>query len=164
VSRLEGEGFSVEVPAGWDARIVGRDAPQFVRGDTGAVVAAAAEPTRTGVVQVASFALPAELGDFGGGAVDLMTRTDLLVVLFEYGPESVGTPLFEAQGIPTLRAADFDPATCRKTIRGQSAVQRFFTLDGRALCLYAVLGSHARRIGTTPLVNSVLASLTVTPR
>jgi hypothetical protein len=163
VSRLEGEGFGVEVPAGWDARIVGRDAPQFVRGETGRVVAAG-PATRTAVVQVASFPLPADLGDFGGGAVDLMTRTDLLVVLFEYGPESVGTPLFAEEGLPTIRAADFDPATCRKTIRGQSAVQRFFTVDGRPLCLYAVLGSHARRIGTTPLVNSVVGSLTATPR
>lgn len=163
MSRLEGEGFAVEVPAGWDARIEGRDAPQFERGETGGVVGAGVA-TRTAVLQVASFALPAEVGDFGGGAVDLMTRGDLLVVVFEFGPESVGTPLFADQGLPSLRAADFNPATCRKSIRGQSAVQRFFTLDGRPLCLYVVLGSHARRIGTTPIVNSLLASLTTAPR
>jgi hypothetical protein len=163
--RLEGEGFALEVPAGWDARIEGRDAPALVRGRTGELVAQdAGASTRTAVLQVASFAMPAEVGDFGGGAVDLMTRTDMLVVLFEFGPESVGQPLFEAEGLPSLRAADFDPWTCRKTIRGQSAVQRFFSLNGRPMCLYVVLGSHARRIGTTPVVNSLLSSLSVAPR
>ena len=86
------------------------------------------------------------------------------MILFEYGPESVGTPLFADEGIPSIRPGDFDPATCRKTIRGQSAIQRFFTLDDRPLCLYVVLGSHARRIGMTPLVNDVLSSLAVAPR
>ena len=46
-------------------------------------------------------------------------------------------------------------------MRGQSGCQRFFSVAGRAFCLYVVLGSHARRTLLTPRVNAVLASLRV---
>lgn len=163
MSDLAAEGLEVAVPAGWEARIVGRDDPAPGRGPSQEVAAASA-PTRTGVAHLATFPLPVELGDFGGGAVDLMGRGDIFLVLFEFGPESLGTPLFAAEGMPRLRPVDFDPATCRRSLPGQSAVQRFFVVNGRPFCLYVVLGSHARRIGLVPLVNDAIAGITIEPR
>lgn len=157
---LAGGGVTITLPAGWEGRIFTRDPdpiPRELRPD------AATTTTTTGVVaHLANFALPDEMGDFGSGAVDLMTGPDLLVVLFEYGAESVGTALFAAQGLPNLTADDFSPYALRKLLDGQSGVQRFFTLDGRAFCLYVVLGSHLRRVRTTPVVNAVIRSITVT--
>ncbi len=64
------------------------------------------------VAHFATFPLPEEVGDFGGGAVTLMRPTDIFAVLFEYGPESLGTPLFARQGMArSLTTGDFRP-TC----------------------------------------------------
>ena len=96
--RLTRSGIAVEVPDDWEGSISGGD---FQLQSDGAV-----EPT---VVHVASFPLPPERGSFGSGAVELMNRADVFVSLFEYGPESAGTPLFEAEGIPRqIAAREFD--------------------------------------------------------
>ena len=87
--RLTRSGIAVEVPDDWEGSISGGD---FQLQSDGAV-----EPT---VMHVASFPLPPERGSFGTGAVELMSGTDVFMTLFEYGPESAGTPLFEAEGIP----------------------------------------------------------------
>ena len=154
---MNGLGVTVAVPRGWDGRIVGR-APE---GGATAATVGEAPPPNTAVVHVASFPLPTEFGDFGSGVVGSMTSRDVFVCLFEYAPESVGTPLFAAQGLPRLKPNDFSPSCLRTMIPGHSGVQRFFTVNGRAFSLYAVLGSHTRRIGLTGLVQDVLRSLTI---
>jgi hypothetical protein len=83
VSRLSRAGIDIEVPGGWEGSISGGDFRLLADG--------ARQPT---VMHVASFPLPAERGSFGSGAVELMGSTDALIVLFEYGPDSVGTALF----------------------------------------------------------------------
>ena len=114
------------------------------------------------VVQAANFALPPTLGDFGGGAVEAMTTSDLFFTLFEYGPESVGTPLFARKGMPrTLRPADLDPWSLRTPLPGMSGAQVFFTEAGRPFCLYVALGSHLRRFRTLPVVSSVLQTIQI---
>jgi hypothetical protein len=156
---VTGGSVTAQLPTGWDGRIFTRDPdpiPAALR------PAPAATHSTTGVVaHLANFALPADMGDFGSGAVDLMTGPDLLVTLFEYGAESIGTALFATSGLPTLTADDFSPNALRKLLEGQSGVQRFFTLSGRPFCLYVVLGSHTRRIRTTPLVNEVVQGIAV---
>lgn len=155
---MKGHGVDVGVPRGWDGRIVTRAAE-----GADAVAAAFGDEAvpQTAVVHVASFPLPTEFGDFGSGVVTQMTTRDVFICLFEYGPESVGTPLFAAQGIPRIRPNDFSPSCLRTMIPGHSGVQRFFTVNGRAFSLYAVLGSHTRRIGLAGLVNDVLKSLRI---
>ena len=156
---LTGAGITVALPAGWEGRIFSRP-PDVI--PVPLRPSAATTTTTTGaIVHLANFPLPADMGDFGSMAVDLMSGPDLLVVLFEYGSESVGTPLFAAEGMPSLRPADFSPFTLRKLLDGQSGVQRFFTLGGRAFCLYVVLASHLRRARTTPVVNDVLRGISV---
>lgn len=162
MSDISGEQVTVSVPAGWEGRVTGRPVATTAAVAAADASGAPAPDERTVVLQVASFPIPADMGDFGGGATPTMGPNDVLVVLFEHGSESVGTPLFAAQGIPTLRPNDFSPFALRLMLEGQSGVQRFFTVAGRAFCLYAVIGSHRRRIGLCGVVNDVLRSARIT--
>jgi len=94
--------------------------------------------------------------------VELMSGTDAFITLFEYGPESAGTPLFEAEGIPRqIAAREFDRNALQRAMPGQTGLQRFFTHNGRAFCLYVVLGSHVDRADILPDVNAVLETLEI---
>lgn len=145
---LSGQGIEVTLPAGWEG-VIGRSAEL----DDGAV--------RRVVAHFASFPLPAQRGDYGGGAVERMGPQDALVVLFEFGPEAVGSTLFAPEGIPTISAAKFDRSVLQRSIAGQSGIQRFFTVSRRTFCLYVVAGSHLDRADIVPLVTSLLASLRI---
>jgi hypothetical protein len=91
-----------------------------------------------------------------------MRSGDVFMTLFEYGPESAGTPLFETEGIPRqLAAREFDRNALQRAMPGQSGLQRFFTHNGRAFCLYVVLGSHVDRADILPNVNAVLETLEI---
>src|SRR5215471_7417323 len=94
VQKLTAQGLAVGLPGGWEGRIQKR------------AVTAERETTHA-VVHLANFALPERRDDFGGGVTTAMRSPDVFVVLFEYGRESVGTPLFAAQGIPRVDAAMF---------------------------------------------------------
>ena len=114
------------------------------------------------VAHFATFPLPDGVGDFGGGAVNLMRPTDIFAVLFEYGPESLGTALFARSGmVRSLSTDDFRPTVLRRGLGGQSGTQWFFTEGGRPFTFYAVLGSHARRSTLVPRVNALLDGITV---
>ena len=91
-----------------------------------------------------------------------MTSKDLLVVLFEHGRQSANTPLFAATAIPRITADDVSTMQLQRLLEGQGGVQRFFTVAGRAFCLYVVFGSYARRVRTVPVVNSILDTVTIT--
>lgn len=169
-TRLSAFGITTELPPGWEGRITQRNDPTP---ETAAP--SSPGPGRAGargwpgehahpVVHLANFALPANRGDFGTGAVELMGPSNLLVVLFEYGPESAGTALFASRGIPAaLQPSDFDPKGLQKIIAGQSGCQRFFTVSGRAFCAYVVLGSHADAPSLVPQANRTLAATTIGP-
>ena len=156
MTHLSGSGIAVDVPSGWEGRIHSRPAAAELR------PAAAQTQHDNSVVHVASFPLPPGTGDYGGGAVEQMTNKDLLVVLMEHGPQSVGTALFEATGIPRLTVDDVSSTCLQRLIDGQGGAQRFFTVNGRAFCLYVVFGSFARRGRTIPVVNDILKSLSIT--
>jgi len=150
MATLRAHGIEAPLPGGFEGRI-------FVRAKIGRE-----EPYP--VAQFANFALPDQVADFGGGAVTLMGVQDIFVVLFEYGPESVGRRLFARQGMPrSLTGEDFRPTVLRRGLTGQSGTQWFFTEAGRPFTLYAVLGSHARRNALVPEVNALIGDLTVTP-
>jgi hypothetical protein len=161
---LTAHGIEVTLPAGWEGRL-------FKRPSAGEVAASAADgpPAPEGesthaVLHASTIALPIGIGDFASGAVDKLGNDDIIVVLFEYGPESVDTPLFKSAGIPRLlQADDFSPNVMQRAIRGQAGVQRFFNDQGRAFCLYVVIGAFARRQQLVKRVNQVLATLTIEP-
>jgi hypothetical protein len=148
VEKLTRQGLEIELPDGWDGRIYRREV------DTDAVTRRA--------LHAANFALPTGLGDYAVGAVETMTTGDVLVVLLEFDPDSAGQGLFANEGMPTgLRAADFSPSAMPRATAGRTAAQWFFSLNGRAFCLYVVLGSHAARADVMPLVNQVVETLKI---
>ena len=148
MATLQAHGIRADLPTGFEGRI-------FRHEVTG--------PERShAVAHFATFALPAQVGDFGGGAVTLMRETDIFAVLFEYGPESLGTPLFAHEGMPqALEPEHFAPHVLRRGLTGQAGTQWFFTENGRPFTLYIVLGSYARRRALVPVVNRLLGQLAV---
>jgi hypothetical protein len=159
MAQLRDAGLAIDLPPGWDARIYRR-----------AEVAAASlnaqgEPTTHTVLHAANFALPAERGDFGSGAVELMRGDNVLIALVEYHPSSVGSPMFAPPDLPRpLRADDFDPSMLQRRIAGQAGLQRFFSAAGRAFALYVVLGNYGDRRRLVASVNQVLAGIALGPR
>ena len=147
---LVAHGIDAALPRGFEGRI-------FIRPAVGAEVPYP-------VAHFATFPLPADVADFGGGAVTLMGVNDIFAVLFEYGPESLGKRLFARQGMPrSLTPAEFRTIVLRRGLSGHSGTQWFFTESGRPFTLYVVLGSHARRNALVPRVNQLLARIVVSP-
>ena len=150
MATIQAHGITAHLPAGFEGRI-------FIRPTVGEGVA---HP----VAHFATFPLPNDVGDFGSGAVTLMGASDVFATLFEYGPESVGTVLFSRQGRPrALTPGDFRRTLLRRALGGQAGTQWFFTEAGRPFSFYAVLGSQALGPQLVPLVNQLLASLTLSP-
>jgi hypothetical protein len=150
MATLRAHGIEAALPGGFEGRI-------FVRPAIG-------DEVSYPVAQFATFALPDQVGDFGGGATTLMGVNDIFAVLFEYGPESVGRRLFARQGMPrSLTTGDFRTTVLRRGLGGQSGTQWFFTEAGRPFTLYVVLGSHARRGALVPRVNRLIGALAVSP-
>jgi hypothetical protein len=148
VTTIQAHGIAAALPNGFEGRI-------FQRNPSDGSIA---RP----VAHFATFALPANIADFGTGAVTLMGPSDVFVVLFEYGPESVGKALFARQGMPqALGASDFSPITLRVGVQGQVGTQWFFVESGRPFTLYAVLGSQAMTGVLLPQVNALLRGINV---
>lgn len=161
--RIGGTGVSLDLPRGWEGRVRSRD-PEPDGGAPVVEAASAGGGSKPVSVTAANFALPQDLGDFGGGAVEVMRPQDLFLTLFEYGPESLGAPLFEKKGMPrVLRPSDLDPFTLRTPLPGMSGAQLFFTEARRPFCLYVAVGSHLRRYRTLPLMSQVLRTVEITP-
>ena len=148
--RVEGLGFAVAVPAGWDLRIY-RRSPE----DGGQTYP---------ILHAATFPLPPNRGDFGGGAVERMRPGDLFAALLDYGPAHSGNALFSAARPPwPLRAGDFRPSVLHRALGGQVGTQRFFTIAGRKLCLYAVIAGIRPGVTTVERLNELLGRLTIGP-
>ncbi|MDQ3897223.1 MAG: hypothetical protein M3326_08305 [Actinomycetota bacterium] len=148
MEKLTRQGIEIELPDGWDGRIYRREA------DAAAVTRRA--------LQAANFALPPNLGDYAVGAVERMEPSDVLVVLLEFDPERAGEGLFGNQGLPTaMTSGDFSPTAMPRAVPGRTAAQWFFSLAGRAFCLYVVLGSHRDRAALLPLADTVVRTIKV---
>ncbi len=146
MTRLAAHGVGLEVPPGWEGRIVRRPSIH------------PAEQPRA-VVHVASFPLPEARGDFGVGVTELMRSGDVFLTLFEYGPESLGTPLFAPVGIPQLTGAIFGSRRLQRTLPGQLGCQLFFTTDRRPFCLYVVVAGRLHLRSALAQVNPFLETL-----
>ncbi len=164
--KLQAHGIETDLPPGWEGRIALRNPP-------GKGTRAVGDTTPTGangeipnpVVHLGNFALPEDRGDFGSGAVDIMGDDNVLVVLFEYGPESVGKALFKRQGVPTnLTPNMFSASALQRTLPGQAGAQVFFTVENRAFCCYTVLGRQASASRVLPQANATLAATRIARR
>ncbi len=169
--KLNAHGIEVDLPAGWEGRISVRRAPVTVAARTSSTSSTsstrsvvATEQTHP-VVHLANFPLPEQRGDFGSGAVDMMGSGHLLLVMFEYGSESVGQALFRRRGLPTqLRPDMFSGSALQHTVPGQAGTQVFFTAAERAFCLYVVLGRQREATTLVPLANRALSATRISPR
>lgn len=159
MTTIDAHGLIADLPAGWDGEIYVRPAAAPA---PGVAAPASTYGMSRPVLQMADFALPAERGDFGGGAVELMGPQNLFVSLFEHGAGSAGTPLFATVGPPwPVPSSDFGPNRLQRQLTGQAGAQWFFSVGERAFCLYAVLGSYLLRGVLTPRLNTVLATIQI---
>jgi hypothetical protein len=142
-------GVAVGVRTGWECRIMRRSA-------------AGSEQTHV-VVHLANFPLPESRDDFGGGVTEAMRASDVFVVLFEYGRESLGKGLFASAGVPRITPSMFGPRRLQRPLPGQVGCQLFFTANDRPFCLYVVAGSQAYLPATTAEVNLGLDTLEIQP-
>jgi hypothetical protein len=150
--KLEGLGFDVVVPEGWDVQITARAR----REDD-----ASYQP----VVHAGNFPLPNDRGDFGSGAVDVMEGRHVFVSLLEYDPAEASSALFAQRGMPRrLRSTEFGRNRLQRALPGQSGYQKFFNEGGRAFCLYIVLGDHDRRDELLPVAEALLAGIRLSAR
>jgi hypothetical protein len=143
---ISGYGISLSLPTAWEGRIYQRSHGYPI-------------------AHAGSFALPADDADFGSGAIIAMGPTDAFAALLEYDPVLAGTGIFAPLGLPLpLRAAEANPKTLQRIVRGRTAVQRFFTQSGRAFCLYVVFPSNAWLQRKVAEANRILATVTIEPR
>lgn len=166
--KLQSHGIETDLPAGWEGRITVRSSPAALDRSIGADRAGpVGNPGETAwpVAHLGNFPLPQDRGDFGSGAVDVMTDRDLLVVLAEYGPECAGTALFKRKGIPTdLTPNMFSANALQRAIPGQAGCQIFFTVANRAFCCYTVLGRQSNAVGLLAQAQATLSATRISPR
>jgi len=156
VSRLAAHGVSVDVPAGWEAELSTQPDPAML--DPSLQSAAASLV----VVHAANFSLPAERGDYGSGAVEIMDRGGIFAALVEFDRASATSRLFAGEGFPTrLDPADFAPDQLHLSLPGQAGLQKFFHVGSRAFCLYTVIGSYSRRNLLVPELNRILSGMSI---
>jgi hypothetical protein len=143
--RISGYGITVDLPATWEGRIYKR---------------AEGLP----ILHAGTFALPADDGDFGSGAVASMGASDAFAALLEYDPTLAYTGIFASDGLPLpIRGIDASPKALQRLIRGRTAVQRFFTQSGRAFCLYVVLPAGPLLAGLVSQANQILRTIAIDP-
>lgn len=160
-STIAAHGIEVTLPPEWEARIFQRPVPtadQEVkqRDRRSRALGWPGEQMAPGL-HAGTFALPGGRGDFGTGVLDVMSARHAFVALLEYGPQEVGSALFEPAGaLPRPQAGDFSPSCLQRRLPGQLGYQRFFTTADRALCLFVVVGSLAHVAASTRQVNQLL--------
>jgi hypothetical protein len=155
--RIQAHGLAIDLLGGWDARI-----RRLAAAATTAVNSVTDLITVHPVLHAADFALPEKRGDFGSGVVEHMRPTSTFIALVEYHPGNTSTALFANAGPPRSISVDaFSPHQLQRTIGGQAGVQRFFSAQGRAFCLYVVIGSLANRSQLVPKVNAALAGIQI---
>lgn len=149
--RINNLGISIEAPAGFDVEIFSRpDEDGRYRANAPAIMHAA------------NFWLPRERSDFGHEVVQNMRLMDVFLALIEYGPEAAGKRLFASSGVPDIDPDAMSPDALMGAGSGQTGVQQFFHIGGRAFSLYAVVGSHRLRSRSVPLLAALVESLEVT--
>jgi hypothetical protein len=160
VGQLTAHGLSATPLPGWDVRIEQRPQETVRSPASTAPVGGYVHP----VLHAANSRLPPNRGDFGSGYVETMTPNNVFVSLAEFDPEAGATVLFE-QGQPqAVRTADFHPDAQQRVIAGMCGSQRFFTHNGRAFCLYVVLGSWVNRRALAQTVNQFVSTIGIAHR
>lgn len=145
--RISAHGLAVTSPTGWDVQIYKR--------------AAGPGECTFPILHAGNFSLPEERGDFGAGAVEVMSHKQVFVALVEHDAAAAHTALFRREGFPRPQVADFSPRQLQRPLLGQCGAQFFFHTADRAFCLYVVLGSSGRRRQLLESANALLPTVRV---
>ncbi len=149
-------GVSFEVPTGWEAELSTQPDPAEIDGGL------QASEARLVVLHAANFALPAERGDYGSGAVEVMDRNGIFAALVEFDRASTSAKLFARAGIPIrIDPAEFSPDQLHLSLPGQAGLQQFFHVGPRPFCLYTVIGAYSLRALLVPELNRTLSGLNI---
>lgn len=151
--RLTGHGLAVDVPVAWEGEIYRRDTAAFDKAHGG---------TTRPVLHLANFALPAERGDYGSNAVEMMRAGDTFTALLEFEPAASSKSLFSSAP-PVLTGDEMRRDSLQRPLPNQAGSQSFFQVAGRAFCLYVVVGDYHDRFAAAVEVNDLMASLEVDP-
>ncbi len=158
--RIAAHGVGVGVPRGWEAEL-GVLEEELDIAAPGELSLSSVAPPRV-LLHLANFALPAQRGDYGSGAVEMMDAGSVLIIVLEFDRASASTVLFGAEGVPRgVHPDDFSTNGLQRPHKNQSGVQRFFHVGDRAFCLYVVLGSHRARNLLVAEANRLLATLEI---
>jgi len=148
--RVEAHGLRADTPIGWEVRIT-RHLPREP------------EDVSKPVLHAATFPLPEGRGDFGSRAVEIMGPNDVFISLLEYGDEAVNSALFSEGTLPRYIDPDrFGTNRLQRWIPNQAGYQDFFTENGRAFCLYIVIGSYGNREEAARRAAQLLAAIKIT--
>lgn len=150
MTTVTAHGIEVTLPVGWDAQIT-------------VPTPAAPAAIELAVLHAASFALPANRGDYGSGAVELMGGSDVLICLLEHEPQKVHDAVFRRAGLPALVHGAFSPQAMQRAMPGMGGTQQFFQEAGRAFCLYVVVGSYLTRGPLVLAAAAVVRSIRISP-
>lgn len=149
---LADHGISIDVPAGWEARM---SVPDLAPPAVNLPVLHMAD-YRLATTRQSSYAIET--------AAAMEKRTGgVIVSLIEFGSELANMGLYAPQGAPTLHPRDLDGRALQIPRDDQGGVQRFFSLSGRAFSLYVVASLDRGTERRLAAVNGTLASLQVDP-
>lgn len=156
MSAIEFNGVGIDIPDGWEGELgwAGGEAPSglSLQSTSGHRV----------VAHLANFALPADRGDYGSAAVEMMDGGAIFMSIMEFDRSSEPPPLFSGRGIPTgITGADFSPDQLQRRLPGQAGLQRWFTVGDRRFVLYVVIGSYRMRDVAAPEVGRMLSRLSI---
>ena len=155
MGRLTAYGISATPPRGWDVRIERRQQLSVRAPASTAPVGGYVHP----VLHAANARLPPRRGDYGSGYVETMSVDNVFVCLAEFDRDATTTVLFDHGQPRAVRTADFHPDAQQRVIAGMCGSQRFFTQNGRAFCLYVVLGSWVQRRALVQVVNRFVSTI-----
>jgi hypothetical protein len=158
--RLDAHGLSCAVLPGWDIRIEQRQQSTVMAPASDLPMGGYVHP----ILHAATSPLPAARGDYGSGYVETMTARDVFVCLGEFDHEAGAEAMFDDGAPASVQSGDFHPDAQQRVIAGMCGTQRFFTSNGRAFCLYIVLGSWLQRARLVPVANSFLSTIRIAPR
>ena len=158
--QLSAYGLACAVPRGWDVRIERRVESRVLAPASDIPMGGFVHP----ILHAGSSPLPPVRGDYGSGFVERMRPSDVFVSLGEFDHEAGATDMF-LDGQPLrLTADEFHPNAQQRIMARMCGTQRFFSVGGRAFCLYVVLGSWLNRGRLVPVVNSFLSGISIEPR
>lgn len=142
MTELSRAGVTVTIPPGWEAELSDYD--------------------NRIVLHMSNVPLPPGRSDFGGPAIDRLANGSIFVAVLEYEPSDANRGLFHRTRRPAFVPSNFAPNRLHHSVPGKTGAQKFFTLEGRTFCCYAVIAKATPSVNQVAKVNQLLRGLSMT--